>query len=276
MAKNKKLKGLVGLAAKADKYDCYQQSVQDPEHEVEMFDRVFQDAYARKPLTLREDFCGTFAVCCQWASSHARRKAWGVDLSSETLQWGRDNNLSKLKPAAAKRVQVLEQDVREQNTPSVDVLAAENFSFWIFRSREEMIDYFKVAYSNLAEEGVMVLDMMGGKDCYESELTEKRTIVKGKKGFKYHWEHVHYNPVNSHSILNIHFKFADGSKIKKAFEYEWRFWTIPEVREMLAAAGFRESVVYWDEADEDEDSRWIVTEEMENDDCWICYIVGIK
>ena len=276
MAKGKTKKGLKGLAAKADKYDCYQQSVQEPELEVEMFVRVFHEAYGRRPQTLREDFCGTFMVSCEWARSHSGRRAWAVDLCKEALQWGRENNLSKLKPAAAERVQLLQQDVRESNSPPVDVLAAENFSFWIFRTRQEMQEYLQVAYNNLADQGVMVMDMMGGQSCYESEVTEKRTIVKGKKGFKYHWEHVYHNPVTSHSIMNIHFKFGDGSKMKKAFEYEWRFWTIPEIREMLEIAGFRKTVIYWDEADEDEDSRWIVTEEIENDDCWICYIVAVK
>ncbi len=276
MAKSKKKKGLKGLAAKADKFDCYQQSVQEPEHEVDVFEQVFKEAFDRKPLTLREDFCGTFSVCCEWVSSNSKRSAWGVDLCGETLQWGRDNNLSKLKNKAAKRVHILEQDVREKNTPQVDVLAAQNFSFWIFKTRQEVIDYFKIAYNNLASEGVMVMDMMGGRDCYDTDVTDKRTIVKGKKGFKYHWEQAYFNPVTSDCTFYIHFKFGDGSKMEKAFEYNWRFWTIPEIREMLAEAGFKESLVYWDEADDDEDAEWIAVDELENDDSWICYIVGIK
>lgn len=269
-------KGLVGLAAQADKFDLYQQSVQEPEHEVEVFEMVFKEAYGRKPLTLREDFCGTFSVCCEWVRSNAKRSAWGVDLCGETLQWGRDNNLSKLKPKAARRVQVLKQDVREKNTPPADMLAAQNFSFWIFKTRQEVIDYFKAAYDNLADEGIMMLDMMGGRDCIDTGVTDKRTIVKGKKGFKYHWEQAYFNPVNSDCTFYIHFKFSDGSKMKRAFEYDWRFWTIPEVREMLAEAGFRNSLVYWDQADEDEDADWVAVDEMDNDDSWLCYIVGVK
>ena len=45
---------------------------------------------------------------------------------------------------------------------------------------------------------------------------------------------------------------------------------------MLAEAGFRESLVYWDEADDDEDAEWVAVDELENDDSWLCYIVGIK
>lgn len=275
---DKKNKGLFGLAAKADKFDCYQQSVQSPDHEIDVFNQIYKEAYKRKPLVLREDFCGTFAVCCEWVKSDAKRTAWGVDLCGETLQWGKDNNQNKLDAKACTRVKVLEQDVRDKNTPPADVLAAQNFSFWIFKTREEVIDYFKTAYNNLAKDGVMIMDMMGGKDCYDTDVVDKRTIVKGKKGFKYHWQQAYFNPVNSDCTFYIHFKFGDGSKLKRAFEYNWRFWTIPEVREMLAEAGFKESLVYWEdeEVDDDEDAEWITVDEAPNDDSWICYVVGIK
>ena len=268
------------LADQADKHDLYQQSVQEPEHETDIFDQVYREAYNRKPLKLREDFCGTFSVCCTWVQSDARRTAWGVDLSAGTLQWGRDNNLSKLKEKEAKRITLLEQDVRELNTAQADVLAAQNFSFWIFKTREEVLEYFKAAYANLASDGVIVMDMMGGRDCYDSDIVDKRTIVKGKKGFKYHWVQAYFNPVNSHCTFYIHFKFADGSKMKKAFQYDWRFWTIPEVRELLLEAGFKDTAVYWEEddedEDEDEDAVWIKVDEAPNDYSWLCYVVGIK
>ena len=265
------------LADKADKFDCYQQSVQEPEHEIDIFDQVFQEAYNRKALKLREDFCGTFAVCCYWVESDSKRSAWGVDLCEETLQWGKEKNLSKLKEKDVKRVTVLEQDVRECSTPQVDVLAAQNFSFWIFKTRKEVLEYFKVAHANLASEGVIVMDMMGGRDCYDSDLVDKRTIVKGKKGFKYHWEQANFNPVNSHCTFYIHFKFADGSKMKRAFQYDWRFWTIPEVRELLMEAGFKDTVVYWEEdSEDDEDATWSKVDEAPNDYSWLCYVVGVK
>lgn len=267
------------LADKADKFDCYQQSVQEPEHEIDIFDQAFREAYNRKPLKLREDFCGTFAVCCSWVESDSKRRAWGVDLCEETLQWGKDNNHSKLKEKDARRITVLEQDVRERSTPQVDVLAAQNFSFWAFKTREEVLQYFKTAYANLSSEGVIVMDMMGGRDCYDSDVVDKRTIVKGKKGFKYHWEQAYFNPVNSHCTFYIHFKFADGSKMKKAFRYDWRFWTIPEVRELLSEAGFKNSVVYWEDDEDnedDEDATWIQVDEAANDYSWLCYVVGVK
>ena len=168
----------------ADKFVCYQHSVQEPDHEVRVFDQVYREAYRTKPMTLREDFCGTFAVSCEWAKSDKNRQAIGLDICPETLAWGTQNNLGTLKAKVAERVEVLEQDVRSRTVPQVDVLAAQNFSFWCFKTRAEVVNYFKTACENLGEKGVMVMDMMGGKECYASDVTDKRTIIKGKEGFK--------------------------------------------------------------------------------------------
>ncbi len=281
-AKSKKRKSKsakLTLAEKADKFVCYQKSVQTPDHEVDFFEQAYRDVNGRKkPMTLREDFCGTFAVCCEWVKSHRQRTAIGVDLCGETLQWGRDHNLAKLSDSEKSRIRLLEQDVRKRNRPAVDVLAAQNFSFWIFKTRESLADYFRVARSNLRPGGIMVMDMMGGGECYEEELVEKRTIVKGKKGFKYMWEQASFNPVTAEASFYISFKFADGSKMKRAFEYHWRFWTIPEVRELLKEAGFRQSHVYWEQEDEEDEEYygWERGDDAPSNPSWICYIVAQK
>ena len=279
MATKKNKRSKPTMAEAACKFTLYQKSVQTPDHEIEFFEQAFKEAYRRVPKTLREDFCGTFAVCCEWVKSNKTRTALGVDLCSETLQWGRDNNLAKLDEEQQKRVTLIEQDVREKNPPAVDVLAAQNFSFWIFKKRQEVIEYFQAAHANLNKQGIMVMDMMGGGECYEEGLVDKRTIKKGKKGFKYHWEQRSFNPITSDASFAISFKFPDGSKLKRAFEYDWRFWTIPEVREMLSEAGFSKSHVYWEIEDEDDpdlDGTWERADIASSDPSWICYIVAIK
>ena len=275
----KKQKNKPTMAERADKFVCYQKSVQTPEHEVEFFEQAYREANgSKKPYSLREDFCGTFAICCDWVRANKKRTALGVDLCSETLQWGRDNNLSKLNPEQQSRIRLLEQDVRKKNRPQVDVLAAQNFSFWLFKTRPELLEYFRIARSNLKPGGVMVMDMMGGGDCYQEDSVDKRTIKKGKKGFQYWWEQASFNPVNADASFYISFKFADGSKLKRAFEYHWRFWTIPEVRELLKEAGFSESHVYWENDDEGSDTygTWSRGTDAPSNPSWICYIVAIK
>lgn len=278
-SKNRKKKSAKKtLADKADKFRCYQLSVQSPDHEIEFFDLAFREAYGKKAYSLLEDFCGTFAVCCEWVKSHNKRNAVGVDLCPETLQWGRDHNFSKLTATQQKRVSLLEQDVREKNRTQFDILAAQNFSFWIFKTRQEVLEYFKVAHSNLNDEGLMIMDMMGGYEAYVEEHVDKKKVKKGKKGFSYHWEQARFNPVNADCSFYIHFKFADGSKLKRAFEYHWRFWTIPEIRELLVEAGFSETHVYWEQEDENgEDTGvWARGEEAVNHASWLAYIVAVK
>lgn len=266
------------LADRADRFACYEQSVQSPDADIEFFEQAYREACRRKPLVLREDFCGTFAVCRAWILSDRKRTATGVDLCPQTLEWGRKHNLEPLDPDQRSRMTVRKGDVRRVGKPKADILAAQNFSFWIFRTRPEVIGYFRAAYKNLREQGIIVMDMMGGPETTIENHTEKRKIRGGKNGFSYLWEQVDFNPVNARCTFYIHFHFADGSRMERAFEYHWRFWSIPEVREMLAEAGFSKSLVYWETEDEngEDTGEWKAAAQAPNHPSWLCYIVGIK
>lgn len=278
MAKQKKQRF---TAKTADKYTLYQLSVQEPEHEVEFFDRVYRECSRSKkaPKVLREDFCGTFAVCCEWVKKRGRT-AVGVDLDPEPLAWGREHNLALLTPNQQQQVTLVQDDVRSVSRTKADVLAAQNFSFWIFKTRDELRHYFEIARKNLAKDGIMVLDMMGGGECYVEGHRDVRKIDgdESHQSFKYIWEQARYNPINHDASFNIHFRFKDGTQLKRAFEYHWRFWTLPEVRELLSEAGFRESHVYWEGTDEDGegDGQWERAEEAPSDPSWIAYVVASR
>jgi len=281
------------MASVADKYVLYQLSVQEPEHEVEFFDRIYEQRHGRKPTILREDFCGTFAVCCEWVKLGADRRAVGVDLDPEPLDWGRAHNLSKVPEDRQQNIELRQDDVRTIDTSGgADILAAQNFSFWYFKTRAAVVDYFKVAHANLAEGGMMVIDMMGGGECYEEDHRDIRSIGGYDKAmkdrsdappmkfgkFKYIWEQHSYNPINHDASFFIHFKFKDGSMIERAFEYHWRFWTIAEVCELLREAGFSDAQIYWEQEDEDGDGNgeWEVVTDAASDPSWIAYIVGVR
>jgi hypothetical protein len=66
--------------------------------------------------------------------------------------------------------------------------------------------------------------------------------------------------------------------MKKAFSYEWRLWTLPEIRELLLEAGFSKATVYWEGEDEDGEGNGEFTPEAEGepDPAWIVYIVAEK
>ena len=262
------------MAAKADKYVLYQRSVQEPGSEVKFFNKVFKKEFGRKPLTLREDFCGTFAICCEWVKSNKDRTALGVDLDPEPLAWGKANNLAPLKPKQQERVTLLEQGVRTSGEDKFDILSAQNFSFWIFKTRPALLEYLKHAYQNLNDEGLMVMDMMGGGECW----VEDHTDIRKFKDFKYEWEQHKLDPITHDATFNIHFQFKDGSRLDRAFTYDWRFWSIPEVVELCKEAGFSQVDVYWEGVDDDGEGNGIYTaqEHASPDPCWIAYIVGIR
>jgi len=74
-------------------------------------------------------------------------------------------------------------------------------------------------------------------------LTERRRI---KGGFTYVWEQASFDPISNEQVAHISFSFPDKTTIKRAFTYRWRLWTIPEIREMLETAGFKDVTVYWE------------------------------
>lgn len=264
----------------ADKYELYGLSVQDAEHEVAFFDQVFDEQFGRKPRVLREDFCGTFAICCEWAKLRGRESI-GVDLDPEPLAWGREHNLAPLTATQQEKVTLLQEDVRTVIDRKADVLAAQNFSFWIFKTRPALLAYFKAAHANLADQGLMVLDMMGGGECYEENHEDIREIdwpAGPAKSFRYIWEQHRFNPVTHEGLFKIHFRFRDRSALEDAFVYDWRFWTIPEVRELLAEAGFDQTHVYWEGTlpNGEGDDNWQRVETAGSDPSWISYIVAVK
>jgi hypothetical protein len=263
------------MASQADRYALYLKSVQAPNHEVHFFKRAFKKEFGRPALKLREDFCGTFAICCEWVKGSKDRVALGVDIDPEPLAWGRKHNLSKLKPASQQRVTIHQEDVRKVTGPKAEVLAAQNFSFWYFKTRPEVVRYFKAARANMASKGLMFLDMMGGPET----ITENHEDITEYDDFDYIWEQERFDPISHDCRYHIHYHFKDGSKLKRAFTYEWRFWTIPEVREMLAEAGFRRSDVYWEATDKktgEGNDIYTIRQSAPGDEAWIAYIVAVK
>lgn len=263
------------MASRADKYDLYLRSVQAPDNEITFFQRAYRQAYGRSPQVLREDFCGTFAVCCSWVRRKPERRAIGVDLDSEPLNWGRKHNLAKLSEVAQQRVQLIRDDVCTVGGPKADVIAAQNFSFCIFKTRDNLRRYFKAAYQNLKKHGVLVMDLVGGPEALEEEHED----IEHHKGFTYVWEQNRFDPITHDYTCFIHFRFRDGSKLHRAFRYDWRLWTIPEIRELLGEAGFRRTEVYWEDTDSDTGTGTDVyrrRKHAESDMAWIAYIVGVK
>ena len=258
-------------AKTADCHELYQLSVQAPESEVEFMTRTFRKLYGRKPTEMREDFCGTALFCCTWVKGSPDRRATGVDVCGDTLAWGRAHNLAPL-GAAAQRIALLQQDVRMPTRQKFDVINAMNFSYWIFRTRDELRHYFSCVYKALGREGLFFLDAYGGWEAQEP-MVERRKI---DAGFTYLWEQGSFDPIGHAVVNHIHFEFKDGSRLNKAFTYEWRFWSLPEIQELLREAGFSDVSVYWDISDEEDVERWRPRARADNRAGWIAYLVAVR
>ena len=262
------------LAERADRYALYQVAVQDPEGDVVRVRRMYERLHGRAPRTLREDFCGAAAFASAWVAAHRENRAWGVDLDAEPLAWGRDHNVAKLRPEQAARLRLLQGDVRTTRTPRVDVLAAFNFSFFLFKERGELLRYFRRCHAALGREGMMVLDAYGGP-----EAMEKRSERRRCEGFTYVWEQASFDPITHDASCYIHFEFRDGSKLPRAWGYHWRLWSIPELRDLLAEAGFSASTVYWEgtESETNEPNGiFRPRARAEEDPAWIAYLAAKK
>lgn len=261
------------MAEQADIHELYEQSVQNVEHEIEFLQDTFKDIRGRKAHTLREDFCGTASAACEWVKQGDGYQAFGVDIDPSVLEWGRANRVGRLPTPDQGRVRLLESDVLTADTPPVDILIAFNFSYWIFDTRDQLRGYFEKVRDSLVDDGVFFLDLFGGSEAQEE--TKEKTK---HDGFTYIWHQAEFHPVTHYMRNHIHFKFPDGSKVKKAFTYEWRLWTAPELRELLAEAGFAKSTLYWEGEDEDGEGNgeFSPDEQGEADLAWIAYIVAQK
>lgn len=265
------------IASRADRHALYQNSVQDTEAELGFVDDVFTDLNGRKLRLLREDFCGTANTACDWIRRHKQNHAIGIDLDAEVLEWGRVHNLANLKEHQRQRLEIVQADVMQPPAQKVDAVLAMNFSYYLFKQRDQLRQYFQRVKTSLVDDGVFFMDAYGGYEAHQ-ELQEDRDCEDAEIGkFQYIWDQHRFNPINHHMNCQIHFKFPDGSKMQRAFDYDWRLWTLPELQEILSEAGFRRVNVYWEGTDEETnegDGVYSVETEGEADAGWICYLVA--
>lgn len=260
-------------AATSDRHELYEASVQEPTAECTFMDRVFKERRGRLPVSLREDFCGTGFASSTFVKRRAGTVAHGIDLCQDTMNWGKKKHFPSLTAEQRSRVQLLRGDVLKVTTPPADVLAALNFSYFIWKTRAQLVAYFKAAFRNIAPGGLIVLDAYGG---YESFSLQEET--RNLDGFVYAWETSKYNPINGDVLNHIHFRFPDGTELKRAFTYDWRLWTLAEIQEALTDAGFVKPAVYWEGTMKNGDGDGVFRRKQVGEACagWIAYVVAEK
>ena len=262
------------MAAKADRHELYELSVQAPETDAATLAKLYKKLRKRHAVSLREDFCGTAVLSLAWVRSRPGRTAVGIDLDQPTLDWGLAKRIEPAAPEVAQRIELHRANVLDGVGPKVDVTAALNFSYMVFQQRKDMLAYFQAARSMLVDDGVFILDLLGGWGSMGEETNRRRV-----KGFKYVWQQRSFDPLTHHFTCAIEFEFPDGSRIEDAFFYDWRLWTSPELRDLLYDAGFSKVHLMWERTDEDGEGNgkfYEPTEEVDNDESWWTFIVAEK
>jgi hypothetical protein len=274
MARKRKKKTASRFTANtADRYELYEGSVYDPDADHDFLVQTYRRKRRRRPLKLREDFAGTSKLSALWVENHGRSLAWAVDLDPEPLQWGHEHHVQPLGDKAQRLVQ-LQENVLDVQTPSVDVVTAFNFSYWIFEQRAVMLDYFRKVLATLDDDGMFVVDLMGGPGVQQA-CEEPR---EEDDGFTYVWEQEVMDAITHHMDCHIHFRFEDGSELPSAFKYSWRVWSLAELRDIMTDAGFESVHAYWEGTDKDGEGDGVFKKasSAENEETWIAYLVAWK
>ena len=156
---------------------------------------------------------------------------------------------------------------------------------WTFHRRADLVAYLRAARAGLRTGGVLVLNALGGSGA-ERALVE-RTRKRGSsapdgtwvKPFTYVWEQASFNAIDSRLLAWIHFEPRQGPRMLRAFTYDWRMWTLPELRDAVLEAGFRDFGVWsegWHSKRRTHTGALVKRMNLENDDCWIAYCAAFR
>jgi len=259
---------------KPDRHVLYEASVQGVDYDLDFLERVYRRHHGRSFRRLREDFCGTAALAAAWVM---RRPDHAV------LRWARARRLPRMREAA-RRLALVHGDVRTVRVPRADLVCALNFSWWVFHERAELLRYLRAVRGGLRPGGMLIVNMFGGTEAMEKSVERRRfpasQSVDGERvpSFRYEWDQTLFNPVDHHLLCSIHFELPDGTRMRHAFRYDWRLWTLPEIRDAMADAGFRASEVYvegWDDKANQSDEKFRLRRRFENQESWLAYVVGL-
>ncbi len=265
-------------AARPHRLELYRHAVQHPLAEVAFLQRVHGGHGRQAPRVLREDFAGGAAVSIAWVQLDPERSADAVELHQPTLRWAARQTQQEL-GCASEQVRFHHGDVRSTDTQRCDVIAALNFSVLGLHTRAELLDYFRRSRARLRAGGVLVLDVYGGPGA--EQVSTQRRRVQPMDGalptFTYLWEQRSFDALTRRTDCRIHFDLPGRQRWASAFRYDWRLWTLPELRELLHEAGYRSAEVWCDSYDAmrgRSDGVYRPQRKLPARHDWVAYVVG--
>src|SRR5262245_35874344 len=261
--------------AKPDRHYLYAAAVQNPAEDLRFIQDVYEQRHGHPLQTIREDFCGTAAIAFEWVRRNHLHRAWGVDVDPAVLEWARSHYLPSL-GQAAERLSLECANVLDWQGPPVQAAFAFNTSYAFFKSRAVLRQYFENARRGLQPGGLFVLDSTGGRDALKKKTFERRirasVAFDGAKipSFTYLCEQESHDPETNETLFHLHFQVPGHSPYRRAFSYDFRQWWLPELKEIMLEAGFRDVEVY--------PERWHSglrrRERVSNTPMWMAYVTG--
>ncbi len=253
-----------------EKHLLYEQAVQSVDADIEFIEKEFKNLRKRDPRSLREDFGGTGYLSCEWVKRHSDNNAWAIDLDPEPVNYGKNRHYKTLNEEQSQRMKYIMGNVLDNQNFKSDVIVAFNFSYFIFKKRAQLVEYFSKVREGLKDDGLFFIDLFGGTECCQ-EMEEETDHVD----FSYFWDCDDYNPITGEVMYYIHFE-KGGKKYEKVFTYDWRMWGLAELRDILQDAGFSETIAYWEGDDDDGtgDGNFYQADNEENCESWVTYIIA--
>lgn len=252
-----------------DRYRLYEHTVTN----AAMLSRFCLALAPRGARILREDFSGTAALARGWLDLDPAHRALAVDLDARVLARAGTNA----------RLVLLARDARRVRRRA-DVIAATNFPLGYFHERRGLVAYLRGVRASLHLGGVFLADTYGGASAFEVGTTRRRVRIPGGGWCWYEWEQREADPATGRVLNAIHFRVparTGGGRarvIREAFVYDWRLWSIPELRDAMREAGLRRIEVYTRIGDAIDHLGNLYPRPVEAGEAferdWVAYVVG--
>lgn len=246
--------------------DCYELCVQSPRHVTRLLRHLharaqpgfdpqaptLDDSGASWPVVLREDFAGTAAVSRRWVSeAHARglsARSIAIDSHEPTLQHAREQAHAAGVPDHIEFIRDDAVAAPVQPRDACDVIFVGNFSIGYIHDRRDLVAYLSRSRQRLAlgnagfGGGVFVCDIYDSPNKYTLGMVHRRHPSRGRELIHYTWEHRSADVLTAMVQNAIHFRIeVDGiieHEMFDAFVYNWRLWSLVELRDAMHEAGF--------------------------------------
>ncbi len=257
-----------------DRHWLYECCVQRPGAVVELLTQ----AHGGSPLRLAEDFCGSAAVSRAWVGSDSRRTAVASDADAESLAIARLRSNAVAGCAERLRFALAQhgQDPGSMGAPAssrADVVFAGNFSIGELHDRASLLRYLRDCRERLGPEdggGILACDTYGGSLALTPGVMVRTVVPETQDSgvlstqsagtssgleraaaptriIRYAYEQVSADPHTGRVENHLHFDVIESGelicRLRSAFVYRWRLWSVPEIRDAMTEAGLCRSDV---------------------------------